>query len=73
MYSASQMKVGEYNNMVRLEVGIEFFSCYPKDQCRLLETSISSFCLDKDLLIENMGLFFWCSSSLNNAALTKTS
>ena len=73
MYSASQRKVGEYNNRVFLEVGTEFFSYYPKDQCRLLKMSISSFCLDRDLLIENMGLCFRCSSSLNNVALTKTS
>ena len=67
------MKVGEYSNRVSLEVGTEFFSCYLEGQCRLLETGISGFCLDKDLLIENMGLCFRFSSSLNKAALTKTS
>ena len=45
MYSASHRKIGEYDNGMRLEVGAEFFGGYPKDQCCLIETDISSFCL----------------------------
>ena len=45
MYSASQRKIGEYSNRVRLEVGVEFFGGYPEGKCRLLDTGISGFCL----------------------------
>ena len=45
MYSASQRKVGEYSNRVRLEVGAEFFSDYPEGQCCLLETDVLGFYL----------------------------
>ena len=44
MYGASQRKVGEPNNRVRLEVGAEFSSGDPEGQCRLLEIGIPSFC-----------------------------
>ena len=43
MYSASQRKIGEYIDRVRLEVGTEVFGGYPEGQCRLLETGISVF------------------------------
>ena len=55
MYSASHRKVGEYSNMVRLGVGTEFFSCYPKGQCCLLETCISGFCLEHGLAYKEYG------------------
>ena len=45
MYSASQRKIGEYGNGVRLEVGAKFFGSYLEGQRRLLKTGISSFCL----------------------------
>ena len=49
MYSASQREVGEYSNMMKLEVGTKFFSCYLESQCRLLETGISGFYLGQGL------------------------
>ena len=45
MYSASQRKVGEHSNRVRLKVGAEFFGGYPEGQCRLFEMSIPGFYL----------------------------
>ena len=45
MYSASQRKVGEYNNKVCLEVGAEFFGGCLEGMCRLLEMGVSGFCL----------------------------
>ena len=46
MYNVSKRKVGEHNNRVRLEVGAELYGDYPEGQCCLLETGISSFCLE---------------------------
>ena len=65
-------KFGENDNRVCLEIRAEFFGCYPEGQRRLLETSVSSFYLDKDLLTKNKGLYYLCSSSLNEATLTET-
>ena len=45
MYSASQRKVGEYSNRVRLEVGAEFVDGYLEGMCRLLEMGVSGFCI----------------------------
>ena len=52
MYSASLREIGEYNDMVRLEVRMKFFSSYLESQCCLLETGISVFCLGQGLAYE---------------------
>ena len=45
MYSASQWKIGEYIDMVRLEIGAEFFGSYLEGQCYLLEMGVTGFYL----------------------------
>ena len=32
MYSTSHREVGEHNDRVRLEVGVEFFGCHPEPE-----------------------------------------
>ena len=49
MYSASQRKVGEYSDRMRLEVGTKFFSSYLESQCRLLKMGISGFFFEQGL------------------------
>ena len=56
-----------------LEVGAKLLSCHTEGYCRLFETGIPSFYLNRDLLMKNIGLYFRFSSSLNKATLIETS
>ena len=73
MYDASQGKIGQHDDRVCLEVRVEFFSCHMESQRCLLEKGIPVSTSDRDFLTKNTGLCFRFSSSLNKAALTKTS
>ena len=43
MYKAPYREIGEYNDRVRLEVGVEFLRNYPEGQCFLFKKGISGF------------------------------
>ena len=46
MYSDSQREVGEHNDRVRLEVGVEFFGSHIEGQTACSRWGISSFCFE---------------------------
>ena len=73
MYSASQRKIGEYSNRVRLEVGSEFFDATLRASAACSRQVYRVSSSGRDFLIKNMGFCCRCSSSLNKVALTETS
>ena len=64
---ALQGKVGQHDDRVCLEVRTMFFSRHMESQVYQVSASY------RDLLTKKTGLCFHFSSSLNKAALTKTS
>ena len=72
MYSASQRKVGEYRNNVRLEIGAQFLAATLRASAAYSRRVYRVSASDRDLLIKNMGFYYLCSSYLNKVALIET-
>ena len=73
MYSASKGEIGQHDDRVCLEVGAKLLAATWRASVACSRRVYCVFASDRDFLINNIGLSFCFSSSLNKATLIEAS